>query len=159
MLIERKGPRRAALFPPPGASPGRARGDAPHGDGVWGARGAGRTWKHTGLTATQQISALRVHPKDPDVAWVAAQGKVWGPSEERGIYRTKDGGKTWTGHRSLSHRNAWEHQRVWFAPQMSRLKDGRLVIIADLGHRTSHDNWPMLTQGHKPNRRCGNYCR
>lgn len=72
------------------------RGNVSHGDGVWRSTDAGRTWKHLGLAATQQISALRVHPKDPDVAWVAAQGKVWGPSEERGIYRTKDGGRTWT---------------------------------------------------------------
>ncbi|HYN42387.1 MAG TPA: glycosyl hydrolase, partial [Thermoanaerobaculia bacterium] len=72
------------------------RGNVSHGDGVWRSTDAGRSWKHLGLAATQQISALRVHPKDPDVAWVAAQGKVWGPSEERGIYRTKDGGKTWT---------------------------------------------------------------
>lgn len=72
------------------------RGNVSHGDGVWRSTDAGRTWKHLGLAPTQQISALRVHPKDPDVAWVAAQGRVWGPSEERGIYRTKDGGKTWT---------------------------------------------------------------
>ena len=72
------------------------RGNVSHGDGVWRSTDAGRTWKHLGLAATQQISALRVHPKDPDTAWVAAQGKVWGPSEERGVYRTRDGGKTWT---------------------------------------------------------------
>jgi photosystem II stability/assembly factor-like uncharacterized protein len=71
------------------------RGNVSHGDGVWRSTDAGRTWKHLGLSATQQISALRVHPKDPDTAWVAAQGKVWGPSEERGVYRTRDGGKTW----------------------------------------------------------------
>jgi len=72
------------------------RGNVSHGDGVWRSTDAGRSWKHLGLAATQQISALRVHPKDPDTAWVAAQGKVWGPSEERGVYRTRDGGKTWT---------------------------------------------------------------
>jgi photosystem II stability/assembly factor-like uncharacterized protein len=72
------------------------RGNVSHGDGVWRSTDAGRTWKHLGLEATRQIAALRVHPKDPDTAWVAAQGKLWGPSEERGIYRTRDGGKTWT---------------------------------------------------------------
>ena len=72
------------------------RGNVSHGDGVWRSTDAGRSWKHLGLPATRQISALRVHPKDPDVAWVAAQGKVWGPNEERGVYRTKDGGRTWT---------------------------------------------------------------
>lgn len=72
------------------------RGNVSHGDGVWRSTDAGRTWKHLGLEATRQIAALRVHPKDPDTAWVAAQGKLWGPSEERGVYRTRDGGKTWT---------------------------------------------------------------
>lgn len=65
---------------------------------------------------------------------------------------SKDGGKTWGGHRSISHRNVWEHHRVWVAPQLSRLSDGRLVIICDLAHRTSHDDWPPLTrwQQHPP---------
>ncbi|MGH8021371.1 MAG: sialidase family protein, partial [Opitutaceae bacterium] len=69
----------------------------------------------------------------------------------------QDGGKTWNGHRSISHRNVWEHQNVWVAPQMSRLKDGRLVIVADLGDRTSHDNWPMLTHWQKPDRGMSNH--
>jgi len=70
---------------------------------------------------------------------------------------SQDGGKTWNGHRSISQRNAWEHHRVWVAPQMSRLKDGRLVIIADLGHRTTHNNWPMLAHWQKPGRGMWNY--
>lgn len=73
------------------------------------------------------------------------------------VVYSKDGGRTWTGHRSLSHKNVWEHHRVWVAPQMSRLKDGRLVIIADLGHRNSHTNWPMLTDWQKPDRGMWNY--
>ena len=65
---------------------------------------------------------------------------------------SKDGGHTWEGHRSISHKNVWEHHRVWVAPQLSRLNDGRLVIICDLGHRTSHDDWPTLSrwQEHPP---------
>ena len=46
---------------------------------------------------------------------------------------SKDGGRTWEGHRSISHRNVWEHHRVWVAPQLSRLRDGRLVIVVDIG--------------------------
>ena len=55
---------------------------------------------------------------------------------------SKDGGRTWRGHRSISHKNVWEHHRVWVAPQLSRLSDGRLAIICDLAHRTSHEDWP-----------------
>jgi len=73
------------------------------------------------------------------------------------VAHSADGGRTWTGHRSISQRNAWEHHSVWVAPQMSRLRDGRLVIICDLGNRTSHDNWPMLTHWQKPNRGMWNY--
>ena len=49
-----------------------------------------------GLDATQQISAVRVHPTNPEVVWVAAQGNRWTGTAERGIYRSVDGGKTWT---------------------------------------------------------------
>ena len=71
------------------------RGNVMHGDGVYKSMDAGRTWKHVGLENTRQISRIRVHPKNPDIVFVAALGHVWSPNEERGIYRTKDGGKTW----------------------------------------------------------------
>ena len=71
--------------------------------------------------------------------------------------RSTDGGRTWTDHTCIARANVWEHHRVWVAPQMSRLKDGRLVILADLGHRTSHENWPMLTHWQKPSRGMWNY--
>ena len=60
-----------------------------------------------------------------------------------------DGGKSWTGHRSISHRNVWQHQAVWVAPQLSRLSDGRLVIICDQGKRSSGQDWPQLSQWQK----------
>lgn len=71
------------------------RGNVTHGDGVFKSLDAGRTWKSVGLEDTRQISRIRIHPKNPDIAFVAALGHVWGPNEERGIYRTRDGGKTW----------------------------------------------------------------
>jgi photosystem II stability/assembly factor-like uncharacterized protein len=67
-----------------------------YGDGVYRSTDAGRTWTHLGLDATLQISRIVVHPTDPDVAWVAAQGNRWAASDDRGIYRTTDGGRTWT---------------------------------------------------------------
>ena len=71
------------------------RGNVSHGDGVWKSTDAGKTWTSLGLRETQQISRVRVHPKNPDVAYVAAQGHVWGPNKERGVYKTTDGGKSW----------------------------------------------------------------
>lgn len=71
------------------------RGNVSSGDGVYKSVDAGKTWKNIGLTDTQQISRVRVHPKDPDTVYVAAIGHLWGTNEQRGIFRTRDGGKTW----------------------------------------------------------------
>jgi photosystem II stability/assembly factor-like uncharacterized protein len=71
------------------------RGNVSHGDGVYKSTDAGKTWKRVGLEDTRQISRIRVHPKNPDIVYVAAQGHVWAPNAERGIFRSLDGGKTW----------------------------------------------------------------
>jgi len=68
---------------------------ASHGDGVYKSTDAGKTWKHLGLKETQQISWIRVHPKNPEVVFVAAQGALYGPTTERGVYKSTDGGATW----------------------------------------------------------------
>ncbi len=71
------------------------RGNVSHGDGVYKSTDGGKTWKHLGLEDTRQISRIRVHPKNPDIVYVAAQGHVWAPNADRGVFRSKDGGKTW----------------------------------------------------------------
>jgi photosystem II stability/assembly factor-like uncharacterized protein len=71
------------------------RGNVSHGDGVYKSTDAGKTWKRIGLEDTRQISRIRVNPKNPDIVYVAAQGHVWAPNAERGLFRSKDGGKTW----------------------------------------------------------------
>jgi photosystem II stability/assembly factor-like uncharacterized protein len=78
-----------------GMGEGDIRGNASHGDGVYKSTDAGHTWTHVGLTDTQQIGALKIDPKNPDIAYVAAMGHMAGPNDERGVFRTKDGGKTW----------------------------------------------------------------
>lgn len=101
-----------------------------HGDGVYKSNDAGKTWVHLGLEKTQHISRIIVHPKNPDIVYVAAQGALYGKNNERGVYKTIDGGKSWkkvlfvdagTGCSELSidHSNPlvlyaamWEHQRV-----------------------------------------------
>ena len=65
------------------------------GRGVYKSTDAGKTWTHIGLRDAGQIGALRVHPQDANVAFVAALGQPFGPNAERGVFRTKDGGKTW----------------------------------------------------------------
>ena len=71
------------------------RGNVTHGDGVYRSTDAGKTWKHVGLTDTRHISRIRIHPTDPDLVYVAALGHAFGPNEERGVFRSKDGGETW----------------------------------------------------------------
>ncbi len=71
------------------------RGNVSHGDGVYKSADAGKTWKRVGLEDTRQIARVRVHPRNPDVVYVAALGHIFGQSEQRGVFRSKDGGKTW----------------------------------------------------------------
>ena len=78
------------------------RGNVSHGDGVWRTSDGGKTWVSVGLTDTRQISRVRVHPTNPDIAYVGAQGHVFGPSTERGVFKTTDGGKSW---RKILYRN------------------------------------------------------
>ena len=71
------------------------RQSSPWGGGVYRSTDAGRTWTHLGLEDTHHIGRIQVHPRDPDVAYVAAVGHLWGPNPERGVYRTTDGGESW----------------------------------------------------------------
>ena len=72
------------------------RGNTTYGTGVYKSIDAGNTWKNLGLKDTRQIGALIVDPRNADVVLVAALGHAFGPNQERGIFRTTDGGKTWT---------------------------------------------------------------
>ena len=65
------------------------------GEGLWKSTDAGKTFKFMGLPEAGQIAKIEVDPTNPDVAWVAVQGQIWAPNEERGVYRTRDGGETW----------------------------------------------------------------
>ena len=99
------------------------------GDGVYKSMDAGKTWSHLGLDKTRHISDVVIHPTNPNIIYVTAQGSQYAPSKERGIYKTTDGGKTWknilsvnntTGASSLSmdmtnprilYASMWQHQR------------------------------------------------
>jgi len=101
-----------------------------YGDGVYKSTDAGKTWVKMGLDKTRQIARIIIHPKNPDIVYVAAQGALNGPTPERGIYKSIDGGKTWnnmlfvdqgTGCNDLSmdpnnplilYASMWEHNRT-----------------------------------------------
>ncbi len=71
------------------------RGNVSHGNGVWKSTDAGQTWQHIGLADTRHIPRIRIHPKNPDLVYVAALGHLYGPNAQRGVFRSRDGGKTW----------------------------------------------------------------
>ncbi len=130
-----------------------------HGDGVWKSTDAGKTWRHIGLEKSGQISKIRIDPRNPDIAFVGVQGQIWGPNEERGVFRTTDGGETWqhvlkagpqTGASDLRmdpdnprilYAGLWNHGRKpWFIH--SGGTDGGIYKTVDGG-----DNWKKLTGG------------
>jgi photosystem II stability/assembly factor-like uncharacterized protein len=78
-----------------GTGEATARNSVAPGDGVYKSEDAGRTWKNMGLAETRFISRIVIDPGNPDTVFVAAQGHLWGPNEERGVFKTVDGGKTW----------------------------------------------------------------
>ncbi len=78
-----------------GMGEGCIRGNASHGDGVYRSLDAGRTWTNVGLRDARQIGRIRIHPKDPELVYVAALGHTFGSSHERGVFRSHDGGASW----------------------------------------------------------------
>lgn len=100
------------------------------GDGMYRSTDAGETWNYLGLPESHHIAEIAIHPVDPDIVYVAVQGKLYGPSKERGVYKSTDGGKTWenvhfvdenTGCADISmdpsnprilYAGMWDHQRT-----------------------------------------------
>lgn len=78
-----------------GTGEGNPRNSVSFGKGVYRTTDGGASWSFLGLEKTRYITRLAVHPSDPDTAWVGALGSIFAPSEDRGVYRTTDGGATW----------------------------------------------------------------
>lgn len=78
-----------------GTGEGNPRNSASIGDGVYKSMDGGRSWRKVGLENTEKIPRMRIDPYDPNIVYVCALGRTWGPSEDRGLYKTTDGGRTW----------------------------------------------------------------
>jgi photosystem II stability/assembly factor-like uncharacterized protein len=79
-----------------GTGEGNPRNSMSVGNGIYKSVDGGKTWQHLGLEKTERIHRIVLHPRDPNVAWVAAMGQAWGQNPDRGVFKTTDGGKTWT---------------------------------------------------------------
>lgn len=78
-----------------GTGEANPRNSCSWGDGVYVSTDSGATWRHAGLPESFQISTVVIHPDDPNTVYVGALGRLWGPNDERGLYKTSDGGFTW----------------------------------------------------------------
>jgi len=129
------------------------------GDGVYKSEDAGASWNHIGLDKSRHISDVVIHPNNPDIIYVSVQGAQFGPSADRGVYRSTNGGKTWkkvlyvsdtTGASSLSmdmnnprilYASMWDHQRKpW--QMVSGGKGSGLYKSTDGG-----EHWEQLKEG------------
>jgi photosystem II stability/assembly factor-like uncharacterized protein len=79
-----------------GTGEGNPRNSTSVGNGIYKSADGGRTWQHLGLDKTERIHRIITHPRDPNTVWVAALGQAWGQNADRGVFKTTDGGKTWT---------------------------------------------------------------
>jgi len=129
------------------------------GDGMYKSVDAGKTWEHIGLPESRHIARIQIHPKNPDIVFVAVQGPVHGQSEERGVYKSTDGGETWkkvlyvnetTGASEVSldmnnprilYASTWDHIRYpWKV--VSGGEGSGLYKSTDMG-----ETWTELTEG------------
>jgi len=129
------------------------------GDGVYKSTDAGKTWKHIGLDRSMHISDVVIHPTNPDIVLVSVQGALFGPSQERGVYKSTDGGATWNhvlyksanaGASSLSmdmtnprilYAALWDHQRYPWTVRSGGPNSG-IYKSTDMG-----DTWEQLEEG------------
>ncbi|MEM9849454.1 MAG: glycosyl hydrolase [Bacteroidota bacterium] len=130
-----------------------------HGDGMYKSMDAGKTWQHIGLEQSRHIAEIRIHPDNPDLVYVAVQGALHKASEARGIYKSEDGGKTWTkvlyvnedtGAADLSmdihnprilYAGMWDHRRYPWQVKSGGAGSG-LYKSTDGG-----ENWEKLSEG------------
>jgi photosystem II stability/assembly factor-like uncharacterized protein len=119
-----------------GTGEANPRNSVSFGDGVYKSTNGGKTWKHMGLKKTYQTGRILVHPQDPNVVYVGALGRLYGPNEERGLFKTTDGGETW--------------QKVFYIDDKTGVIDARMdpndpdtIYVAMWERRRDeYDSWP-----------------
>ena len=129
------------------------------GNGVYKSTDGGKTWTNMGLRDTHHIGRIVIHPKNPDIVYVAALGHLWGPNKQRGLFRTTDGGKTWVNTKFIDENTGFvdvaidpESPNVLYAASYQRRRRGWGFIGGGPGsglYKTTDggDTWVRLTEG------------
>src|SRR4051794_14273557 len=119
-----------------GTGEANPRNSASYGDGVYKSIDSGKTWKNMGLKKTYQIGGLVVHPKDPNIVYVGALGRLYGSSEDRGVFKTTDGGRTW-------QRSLYVDDRTGVIDLvMHPTEPDTLIAAMWVRQRDGFDSWP-----------------
>ncbi len=123
-----------------GTGENNPRNSVSYGDGVYKSIDGGKTWKNMGLKKSFQIGRVVIHPKDPNIVYVGALGRLYGPNQERGLFKTTDGGQNW--------------QKVLFIDDKTGIIDiamnpndpETLLVAAWERQRDGFDSWPGVSE-------------
>jgi photosystem II stability/assembly factor-like uncharacterized protein len=124
-----------------GTGEANPRNSVSFGDGVYRSTDGGKTWQNMGLKKSYQIGKIVIHPKNPDIVYVGVLGRLYGPSDERGLYKTTDAGKTW--------------QRVWFLDDKTGVLDlimqpNNPEVLLLAAWERQRDEFDSFVGDHKP---------
>jgi photosystem II stability/assembly factor-like uncharacterized protein len=122
-----------------GTGENNPRNSVSYGDGVYKSTDGGKTWKNMGLKKSFQIGRIAIHPKDPNVVYVGALGRLYGPSEERGLFKTTNGGETW-------EKVLYINDKTGIIDVAMNPNDPETLIVAAWERmRDGHDSWPGIS--------------
>jgi photosystem II stability/assembly factor-like uncharacterized protein len=129
-----------------GTGENNPRNSVSYGDGVYKSTDGGKSWKNMGLKKSFQIGRIVVHPKDPNVVYVGALGRLYGPSEERGLYKTTDGGTTWKKAPTTALHHRPRARPVQPRDALRRRVSGYATASTATGHRPMEDAYDATDQ-------------
>ena len=119
-----------------GTGENNPRNSVSYGDGVYKSTDGGQTWKHMGLKESYQIGRILIDPEDPNIVYVGALGRLYGPNKQRGVFKTSDGGETW-------NKVLYVDEETGVIDMRMHPTDSNKLVVAMWGRqRDGFDSWP-----------------